>query len=203
MYKVILGNIDLPIAPSKLEITCSGRNDTVNLIDGSQVSIIRSPALREISFDFILPHQEYPFENASEGDRFVYPIKGLISTGVGELFKVKRRTSPSTGETVWGNSTLERNNYMAFATDVLKKLEAIMVEKKPIDLSIMRYAGNKGIRVHEWQEDMKVTLENYTVTEDADNGFDVVVSVNLKEYREVKTEILNKGVWSTITSWFD
>ena len=43
--------------------------------------------------------------------------------------------------------------------------------------------------------DMSVTLEDYKVVEDTKNGFDVVVSINLKQYREYGTKayIKKKG----------
>lgn len=40
-----------------------------------------------------------------------------------------------------------------------------------------------------WWTNIQTTLEDFTVTEDANNGTDVIVSVTLKEYREYKTKV--------------
>jgi len=37
---------------------------------------------------------------------------------------------------------------------------------------------------------MKVSLEDYTITESADNGFDVTVKIRLKQYRDYGTQSL-------------
>lgn len=38
---------------------------------------------------------------------------------------------------------------------------------------------------------LKVTLEDYEIIEDADNGFDVVASIRLKQYKPYATKVLN------------
>lgn len=47
--------------------------------------------------------------------------------------------------------------------------------------------GRKGLP--SWWTNIYVTLEDFNVIEDANNGTDVVVSVNLKEYREYSTKL--------------
>lgn len=61
MYQVWIGDMMLPITPSEIEFSTENRNETMELIDGSAVSILRDKGLDEISFDFLLPNVAYPF----------------------------------------------------------------------------------------------------------------------------------------------
>lgn len=58
-------------------------------------------------------------------------------------------------------------------------------EKTPFQFKITRMFPN-GTAI--FDTDMKVSLESYTIKESADNGFDVVVSVSLKQYRDYGTK---------------
>lgn len=57
--------------------------------------------------------------------------------------------------------------------------------KTPFQFKITRiFPNGKAI----FDTDMKVSLESYTIKESADNGFDVVVSIKLKQYRDYATK---------------
>ena len=61
MYKVYLGDLLLPIAPAEIKKTVGSRNETVSLINGGQLNIVKGAELAEISFEAIFPFQKYPF----------------------------------------------------------------------------------------------------------------------------------------------
>lgn len=63
----------------------------------------------------------------------------------------------------------------------LEVLEMLKKTKKPFNFIVVRegYIGTLG-----YDTCMKVSLENWQIKEDAKNGSDVVVTVNLKEYKE-------------------
>jgi len=60
-YLVYLNKILLPVTPGEISIHAPGKNETFELIDGSEVNILRAPGLEEITFDFLLPQVRYPF----------------------------------------------------------------------------------------------------------------------------------------------
>lgn len=67
----------------------------------------------------------------------------------------------------------------------LKKLESMMTSKKPFRYILTRTdLRNKKL----FDTNMKVSLEGYQIIEDAGEGFDITVKVNLKQYREFKTK---------------
>ncbi|NLK38383.1 MAG: LysM peptidoglycan-binding domain-containing protein [Epulopiscium sp.] len=66
----------------------------------------------------------------------------------------------------------------------LELLETLKMEKKPFSFSVLRTMPNgKAI----FNNSKLVSLEDYTITEDAGEGFDLVASVKLKQYQEVIT----------------
>lgn len=71
------------------------------------------------------------------------------------------------------------------AKHFLDILEYRKVRKKPVQFKLIRTFPNGKML---FDTDMKVSIEDYTIKEDAKQGFDVVVSVKLKQYREYGTK---------------
>ena len=66
-------------------------------------------------------------------------------------------------------------------------LEKLKTQLKPFKFTVLRQ-----IRADrsEFATNMNVTLEDYEIVEDADNGFDVTFKISLKQYREYATQNL-------------
>lgn len=67
----------------------------------------------------------------------------------------------------------------------LNKLESLMTDKEPFRFLVSRVAPSGRLL---YDTNMKVSLENYTVTEDATKGPDVTVSITLKQYISYSTK---------------
>ena len=82
------------------------------------------------------------------------------------------------------------NNQDTQAIDIyLEKLEKLKTSKKPFIFSVSRVKPNGD---YMYDTSMQVSLEDYTIKEDADKyGFDAMVSVKLKQYKEYKTKTLS------------
>ena len=61
MYEVYLDDMRLPITPQKITMKSNGQNETITLINGDEVNILRPPGLMDISFDAVIPQVDYPF----------------------------------------------------------------------------------------------------------------------------------------------
>ena len=78
--------------------------------------------------------------------------------------------------------------------DEIKKLK---LDKKPFKFFVSRELPNgKGLYDTEFKN---VSLEEYTIKEEANNGFDLTVSIELKEYNPIKTDIADISEDGTIT----
>ena len=68
----------------------------------------------------------------------------------------------------------------------LDAIEKLKTNQKPFQFIVSRtYPNGKGL----YNTNIKVSLENYTIKEDAKNGLDTVVTFNLKQYRDFGTKI--------------
>ena len=141
-YNFYLGDVHLPVTPSKLRLNIGNKNKTVQLIDDGEINILSDAALTTIDFDAVLPNVEYPF--ASYGGKRFAP-----------------------------------------ASTFLAQLERLKVDKLPFRFIVTRSFPNGKIIS---ATNMSVSLENYTINESAENGFDVTVSIKLKQYREYGTK---------------
>lgn len=70
----------------------------------------------------------------------------------------------------------------------LKKIEDLKTSDKPFQFIVTRTLPNGKML---FDTNMKVSLEDYSIKEDAKEGFDVVVSVKLKQYKEYGTKTCN------------
>jgi nucleoid-associated protein YgaU len=67
----------------------------------------------------------------------------------------------------------------------LDKLETMKTDKKPFQFIVTRTLPNGKML---FDTNMKVSLESYEIKEDAEQGFDVIVSIKLKQYKEYGTK---------------
>lgn len=60
-YMFFLKKCLLPVTPSKLNIKINNANKTVTLIDEGEINILKTAALTDISFECMIPQNNYPF----------------------------------------------------------------------------------------------------------------------------------------------
>lgn len=53
--------LTLPITPSELTIKVGSNNKTINLINGGDINILKSPSLIEVEFEARFPMRQYPY----------------------------------------------------------------------------------------------------------------------------------------------
>lgn len=70
----------------------------------------------------------------------------------------------------------------------LQRFEEMKQSKEPFQFIVVRQFPN-GKSLH--GTNIKVSLEDYTIKEDAGSGFDTVVSIRLKQYRDYGTKTCN------------
>lgn len=143
-YEMYLGKMLCPVTPSKIQIKVKNQNKTMNLMNDSEVNILKSPGLTEISFDLLLPNVKYPF------------LHGVY-----------------------------KKNFKN-AKFFLDEFEKMKVERKTFQFKLIRKFPNGNML---FDTDMKVSLEDYTIKEDAKQGFDIVVSIKLKQFKDYGTKI--------------
>lgn len=103
MYKVYIGKIRLPIPPEAIETTIDGNNQTIELINGGERVIPKSPHLKKIKFTILLPNHKYPFAYYNNGfhrAKWYYTrIKNMQTKK--QIIKLKIIRKLPDGKTIW------------------------------------------------------------------------------------------------------
>ena len=140
-YYFYLGNVLLPIPPSKLELKISINNKTYDLINYSQINVLKNPGLSSLEFEVVLPNTKYPF-------------------------------------------AMYKNNFQN-AKYYLGVLENLKVNRSAFQFIVVRkFPNGKDI----FNTNIKVALEEYTITDTTEEGFDTKVKIKLKQYKEYSTK---------------
>lgn len=144
-YEFYFDKLPLPVAPSKLQLKVGNTNKTYTLIDGSEINVLKSAKLTDITFDLLIPSVQYGF------------------------------------------ATYE-NNVFQPASYFLEQFESLKTGKKAFRFIVNRTLPDGKIL---FDTNMKVSLEDYTIKEDAKEGFDITVSIKLKQYKDYGTKTCN------------
>lgn len=140
-YYFYLGNVLLPIPPKKLELKISNQNKTYDLMNYSEINVLKNPGLTSIEFEVLLPNVKYPFA-------------------------------------MYKNDFQNAKYYLGI-------LENLKVNKSAFQFIVIRkFPNGTGI----FDTNIKVSLEDYTITDSTDEGFDTTVKIKLKQYREYSTK---------------
>ena len=64
-YKLYLAGTLFPVAPSKVTTKINSQNQTLTLISGEEVSVLKAAGLTDVSFELLLPQSRYPFTSGT------------------------------------------------------------------------------------------------------------------------------------------
>lgn len=93
-YEFYLDDILLPITPEKLNIKIANKNETIDLINGEEVNVIKRAGLSKITFSALLPAAPYPFSmylnGFQEPQQYLEKLESLKNSLKPFIFKVIR-----------------------------------------------------------------------------------------------------------------
>lgn len=138
-YTMYLDGVLMPITPSKVKVKINNQNETLTLINGEEISILKAAGLTDVSFDLLLPQVSYPFTNGGAQSADYY----------------------------------------------LSLFERLKTSKQPFQW-ILNRSMPSGKRL--FYSNLTVGMEDYQITDDAEEGFDISVTVSLKQYRHYGTK---------------
>lgn len=139
-------------------------------------------------YHFYLDSLELPVAPAKVEMKIANKNKAISLLGIGEVNQLK-----DAGLTEVNFEVLLPGRPYPFATYkdgflppryYLSYIERLKVNKKPFQLIISRISPNQELL---FDTSMKVSLEDYTIVEDAAEGFDIKVKLKLKQYKDYQT----------------
>lgn len=156
--------IEFPLAPSQFKTKVGNKNKTVELVSVGEVNIIKNIGLRDFSFKLLLP----------KDDTLITGYKNYVDDN-GDVIYKSEYFKMVYHEPIW----------------YLNRLRELKADSKPFFLVIIRqlidsYNNDGSINYkYLFGGNLKVTLEDYTVEENAGEEGDYWVDIKLKEYRQV------------------
>jgi hypothetical protein len=178
-YQIYIGGELMPVTPSKIKAKYKGNNTEVDLINGVHINRINEYKLPEWSMSLLIPAFKYPFVNE-----------------IGEAIGVSRN----------------RDYYLNHFNDLAARKQGfnfMIIRTLPNgDFDFGNNTGsfisnNNGIIIN-----TAVSLEDYTVTDDAGEGFDITIDVTLKKWvgygtQKIKLDSNNNVVASSSSARVD
>ncbi len=166
-YIVSLGEVQMPVTPSKIQMKIKNQNKTINLIDGTEINILKAPGLTEFNFEVLIPQVKgYPFAiYSSEATGGGYSNTNFLDAAYYleffEKLKIKKqkvkleidRTSPNGTVKLFGTSI-----------DVVLEEYSVIEDSSngmdlTVSLSLKQYSDYK-TQVYEMKDDKKLVTCN-------------------------------------------
>ena len=153
------------------------QNKTVILLNDSEINILKNAGLTDFQFRFMVPHTTYPFGNSSKAS-----VLESILPGVNSIYSFANISSLFTPQQEWINimETLKTQRF-PFWFRVIRTRPGSSINNISYDTSTKTYSYQS------FETNTMVTLEDYKITDDADEGTDVWVDVNLKKWADYGT----------------
>ena len=155
-YMMLIGNTIVPVTPDNITTKYKGQNETVELVDGSVINKLNPPGLATYSFTLLLPKQtNLPFAN--------------------------RLWTPYSNEKV---EHMEQDYYLNYFYDIFKNSKVVLLTIWRTAIGGMWDMGTEGVDIsgNGIITSKSVTIESYEVEEDAEDGLDIKLDLELQEY---------------------
>lgn len=180
-YYFYLDNILMPVTPSELRVTQDGKNEVFDLAAGGEVTIPKTPGLRQYAFSLLLPVTQYPFASYIKGFR---PPEFYLR----RLLSLREKAKPFDMVIV---RRLNADLVMKFASNTLGygSEEAYYLTGsgagtvQAADARTILREGVSGKAAYLFDTTETVVIEEMTIAEDAERfGEDILVELRLRQY---------------------
>lgn len=94
MYVMYIGLTPMPIFPESISIKTGTLNKTMTLINEGEINLIKTPALKEFTFDLLIPNTPYPFAYYRNGFKgagyYLEKFESIKKSGGGDILLIVR-----------------------------------------------------------------------------------------------------------------
>lgn len=156
-YMMLIGSLIVPVTPGEITTSYDGKNETIDLVDGTVINKLNRPGLTTYKFKLLIPKKtNLPFANS------LYTTKGTIK------------------------EHLTQDYYLKYFYDIFSNNKTVLFTIWRTNIGGRRDMGlsDNGIDVsgNGIITSKSVTLEKYSIQEDAEEGLDIYLDIELKEY---------------------
>lgn len=178
MYQIFLTQLDLRNAP----LDISG---AFNYAKNNWKTIMLPIAPSKIDWKY--PNRNETVELMNDGEINIPKMSGL--TEISFEFMIPNKTYPFANN--WNPLNKLPFVHSITTSSMEMLLHDLKADKKPFLFIVVRLVGTGATDIKTigslYNTGMKVTLEDYSIMEDAEEGQDLIISITLKEYKEYHT----------------
>lgn len=106
-----LDGVAMPITPSKIELKIANQNKTMNLIDGTQINLLKEPGLSKASFELLLPNVNYPFSTGGQKAKYYLELFERLKSSKQPFQWIVSRYTPKGGSLFYTNLKMGLEDY--------------------------------------------------------------------------------------------
>lgn len=110
-YTMYLDGVAMPITPSKVEVKITNQNKALNLIDGTEINILKEPGLSKVSFELLLPNVSYPFAKSAQRADYYLSLFERLKTSKKSFQWILSRSMPNGKRLFDTNLTVGMEDY--------------------------------------------------------------------------------------------
>lgn len=177
MYQFWIHGVLLPVTPSSVTIKFGNQDKTFTLINEGQINILKPPGLSKISFNALLPNQQYSFGQYPEGYQpasyymeHLEKLKNECKPFIFTLFRIddaNQRLAQATPMRVSLESCQFNEDAEKYGMDVMAQIELLQFRAfQTKTLTLKKEEKKTTATVTEKREtDSKPKEETYTVKE--------------------------------------
>lgn len=178
IYYLYLGTVLMPVTPGKIKFKIPNKNKTIGLVSGSEINILKSSGLTEVSFDLIFPAAEYSFARYENG----FKVPQYYLEYIEELKKSKKSFAFTLIRTLSAEELLKYSAQLSSLPSFIEKDYDLDGDGRitAADARILLRSNGKSTLLN--NTNLNCSIEDYTINEDAEKyGRDVCVSLELKQ----------------------
>lgn len=177
MYQYYMDGVLLPVAPSSMDTKIVNKNDTITLLNGEEVNIVKSPGLTEITFTVLLVNSKYPFSEGSQYAQYYLDLLERLKLSQKPFLFLVIRTDDSGNVVYKGENTENNQNYYTLEDYTIKEDAEEYGTDCAVELSLKQYrnyhsATNK-IQLEQNGESATVTTQRETTTKEIAKSYTV------------------------------
>lgn len=177
MYQYYMDGVLLPLAPSSMDTKIVNKNDTITLLNGEEINIIKSAGLTDITFTVLLVNNDYPFSKNSQYAQYYLDLFERLKLSQKPFLFLVIRTDDSGRVVYKGENTEDKQNYYTLEEYTIQEDAEEYGTDCAVELSLKQYrnyhsAANK-IQIEQNGESATLTTQRETTTKETAKSYTV------------------------------
>lgn len=173
MYQYYIDGVLLPIAPSSMTTKINNKNDTITLLNGEEINVIKSAGLTEINFTVLLVNQNYPFYKNSQYAQYYLDLFERLKLSQKPFLFLIIRTDDSGKVVYQGENTENNENYYTIEDYSIKEDAEEYATDCAVELTLKQYRSYSSATGKIQVDNKSITTQRETTGKQTEKSYTV------------------------------